>query len=52
LESYLDGSQIAQPYYVRRHHFEIKRDIDIPKRPQAYGEFHYKSLVRPPQKSA
>ena len=32
LETYLDGSPVGQPYYVKRHGFEIKKDINIPDR--------------------
>lgn len=49
LDTYLDGSEVGQPYYKRRHAFtKDQRDIDIPDRP-LYGSFHYKSLVRGPQ---
>jgi GNAT superfamily N-acetyltransferase len=48
LETYLDGSEVGQPYYKKRHAFTRSKDIDVPDRPQ-YGSFHYKSLVREPQ---
>ncbi|KAH9825464.1 acyl-CoA N-acyltransferase [Teratosphaeria destructans] len=49
LETYLDGSEVGQPYYKKRHAFTVEKDIDIPERPNAYGSYHYKSLVRKPQ---
>jgi len=49
LETYLDGSEKGQPYYVKHHAFEIRAAIDIPSRPEAYGDYRYKSLVRPAQ---
>jgi len=51
LETYINGSEIGQPYYKRRHAFTEEKDIDVPDRPQ-YGSFHYKSLVRLPQNVA
>lgn len=48
LETYLDGSEKGQPYYKKRHGFKTAKDVDIPDRP-AYGSFHYKSMIRPPQ---
>lgn len=51
LETYLDGSEVGQPYYKRRHAFGSEREISIPDRPQ-YGSFQYRSLIRPPQKPA
>lgn len=32
LETYLDGSEIGQPYYKRRHGFNQEKDVDIPER--------------------
>ena len=48
LETYLDGSEVGQPYYIKWHGFEHGKDIAIPDNP-AYGSFHYVSLIRPPQ---
>lgn len=48
LETYLDGSEMAQPYYVNRHAFEGKKDVGIPNK-DAYGSYSYKSMVRSPQ---
>lgn len=51
LETYLDGSEVGQPYYRRRHAFTgMTADVDIPDRP-SYGSYRYKSLVRLPQKT-
>ncbi|KAK4539235.1 hypothetical protein LTR36_000863 [Oleoguttula mirabilis] len=49
LETYLDGSEVGQPYYKSRHAFSQDKDIVIPDRPQ-YGSIHYVSLMRSPQK--
>ena len=49
LESYLDGSEIGQPYYKKRHAFERHRCIFVPDRKE-YGSFAYFSMIRPPQK--
>jgi len=48
LETYLDASEIGQPYYKKRHNFTHSKAINIPDRPQ-YGSFHYESLIREPQ---
>lgn len=32
LETYLDGSEKGQPYYMRWHHFQHGKDIAIPER--------------------
>ncbi|KAK5124551.1 hypothetical protein LTR85_001768 [Meristemomyces frigidus] len=49
LETYLDGSEVGQPYYKSRHAFGSEKDIDIPDRPE-YGSFSYRSMIRLPQK--
>lgn len=32
IETYLDGSEVGQPYYVKRHNYEVKADVPIPDR--------------------
>ncbi|KAK4574194.1 hypothetical protein LTR86_001955 [Recurvomyces mirabilis] len=48
LETYLDASEIGQPYYKKRHNFAHPKGINIPDRPE-YGSFYYESLIRDPQ---
>ncbi|KAK5168973.1 uncharacterized protein LTR77_006282 [Saxophila tyrrhenica] len=48
LSTYLDASEIGQPYYLKTHGFKFGSNIEVPDRPE-YGSFMYKGLVRPPQ---
>ncbi|KAF2772636.1 hypothetical protein EJ03DRAFT_348587 [Teratosphaeria nubilosa] len=48
------GTALAQvcsngPYYKKRHAFTGEKDIDLPERPDAYGSYHCRSLIRKPQ---
>jgi len=48
LETYLDGTELGQPYYSKRHGFRTVADIDVPDH-ASYGSFRYKSMIRAPQ---
>lgn len=50
LETYLDASAKGEPYYIKRHGFEPKKQVPIPDR-EAYGSYNYVSMLRAPQKS-
>lgn len=51
LETYLDASEKAQPYYQNHFGFEAKQDVIVPDRP-AYGHYSYVSLLRRAQTKA
>ncbi|KAK4988218.1 hypothetical protein LTR66_007375 [Elasticomyces elasticus] len=42
LESYLDASEKGRPFYREHHGFEDRAVVELPKRPETYGEFLYR----------
>ena len=45
LETYLDGSEVGQPYYMKHHGFQRAKSIPIPDRPE-YGSYAVSSCEK------